>query len=168
MKNAIWIGLLLLCMAGCGAEPVYETIGNVWDNEQTVHSPSVIEFALPEDAQMEVLGNTDTGAVYQIGQWTLWTQVLEGGDVPRSMETLSGLKKDRLQIISHPLGSYSCYEAVWSAAEEEGETLVRTAVIPYGPYHYCLSLKAPAEQGEQAGGLFSGILENVYLNDTTP
>lgn len=164
MKNVIIFLLVVLSMAGCAAEPTFETIGNVWDNPQPVDTPASIEFALPEDAQMEVMESNDACKSYQIGQWMLWTEVYSGGDVLATMAHLTGMEEPR--IISHPLGQYQCHETAWSVSEEEGEYVIRTAVIPYGQYHYCLSMKAPMEDARQVGEFFAGILSNVYLNDT--
>ena len=166
MKNIIIFLLTILTMTGCATEPTFETIGNVWDNPQMQASPASIEFALPDDAQMEVMESTDTCKSYQIGDWMLWTEIHSGGDVAATMETLTGINTDALNIISHPVGNYQCHETAWAASGEEGEYVIRTAVIPYGQYHYCLSMKAPKEDAQQVGSFFSGILRNVYLNDT--
>lgn len=166
LKNIMIFLLAVLSITGCAAEPTFETIGNVWDNPQIRESPASIEFALPDDAQMEVMETADTGKCYQIGQWMLWTEILNGGDVAATMETLTGASADSLNIIEHPLGQYQCHETAWATSEEEGEYVIRTAVISKGEYHYCLSLKVPKEDARQVGSFFSGILRNVYLNDT--
>ena len=166
LKKIMFFVLIMLTLTGCGAEPTFETIGNVWDNPQAAQTPASIEFALPEDAQMEVMESTDDCKSYQIGDWMLWTEIVTGGDVMQTMENLTGMDADCLNVISHPLGNYQCHETAWSAFDEEGESVIRTAVIPYGEYHYCLSLKAPKEDARKVGSFFSGILKNVYLNDT--
>jgi len=153
-------------LTGCAAVPTYETIGNVWGNTPMEQVPASIEFGLPDDVQMEVMETTDSCKSYQVGDWMLWTEIHAGGDLLATMEMLTGLDADRLNIISYPQGRYQCHETAWSVCAEEGEYAVRTVVIPYGQYHYCLSLKAPVQDAEQAGNFFSGIVRNVYLNDT--
>ena len=166
MNNLIIYLLAVLTLTGCAAEPTFETIGNVWDNPQVQDSPASIEFALPEDAQMEVMESNDTCKSYQIGDWMLWTEIHEGGDVRATMQTLTGMEAEALNITTHPLGQYQCHETAWAASGDEGEYVIRTAVIPHGQYHYCLSLKAPKEDSRSVGNFFSRILRNVYLNDT--
>lgn len=166
MKNFMIFLLAILSMTGCAAEPTFETIGNVWDNPQIQDSPASIEFTIADDAQMEMMESTQTSKCYQIGQWMLWTEILSGGDVAATMETLTGISADALNIMEHPLGQYQCHETAWAYSAEEGEYVIRTAVIPQGEYHYCISLKVPMEDAQQVGSFFSGILRSVYLNDT--
>lgn len=162
------IGLLLLITAlvlsGCTAEPTFETIGNVWENSHAEELPASIEFGLPDDIVMEVMESDDNCRSYQIGDWMLWTEICNGGDIAATMKMLTGMED--AEMISHPSGMYSCHETAWAVTEEEGEYVMRAAVIPKGAYHYCLSMKAPVEDARQMGEVFSQILENVYLNDT--
>ena len=164
MKKLWWLIFAVLMICGCTADPVYETMGNVWDNPQVQSEPASIEFGLPDDAQMEVMESDGLARSYRIGEWMLWTEICNGGDVEATMEALTGLEDPR--IISHPAGVYTCYETAWAVGEEAGEFLVRTAVIPKGQYHYCLSIKYPQEDAVQVGSFFTEILNNVSLKNT--
>ena len=163
MKRIIVILLLLTGLWGCSAEPVYETIGNVWDNPQLQSTPASIELAV-EGAQMAVMETDGNRKSYQVGNWMLWTEVRDGGDVLATMRDLTGL--DDPQIISYPVGQYQCHETAWAVENEEGERVVRTAVISQGQYHYCLSIKAPQEEARQVGSFFTQLLKSVHINDT--
>lgn len=166
MNRFIFLLAALTILSGCAAEPVYETMGNVWAETQTEALPASIELGVPEDTQMEVMEQSESGACYQIGDWMLWTEVHQGGDILSTMRSLTGLEEP--EIISYTSGAYPCHETVWAVGDDEGECIVRTAVLCHGPYHYCLSMKAPQEQARQMGQLFSQLLDNVYLNDTAP
>ena len=162
-KVLLWFSLCII-LQGCGTQPVYETIGNVWENPQVQALPASIEFALPDDAQMEVMESTDSCCSYQVGDWMLWTEIRDGGDVMETIRSLTGMQEP--VSIRHTTGQYPCYETAWSVVEEEGEYVLRTAVIPQGQYHYCLSIKAPQEDARQVGEFFTSVVKSVYLNGT--
>lgn len=164
MKSYVGMLMIAIALSGCAAEPTFETIGNVWANTTAEELPASIEFGVPDDTQMEVMESNGSCRSYQIGEWMLWTEILDGGDIQETMQILTGMENP--EMISHPSGAYQCYESVWTVTEEAGESVVRTGVIPKGAYHYCLSMKAPSAEAQQMGEAFRAILENVYLNDT--
>ena len=166
MKRMVWFVLLGMLLGGCGAQPVYETVGDIWQSGAEPEVPASLNFALPDDASMEVLESLDSCKSYAIGNWVLYTQILEGGDVAQTMYALTGT--DTAEPIFHPVGAYDCYESVCSVMEEEGEYVIRTAVIPKGAYHYCLSIKSPAAEARPMGAFFGKLLKNVSITDTAP
>lgn len=166
MKQILGLVLLSGLLWGCAAQPMYETVGDVWSDGSTGEVPASVHFALPDDAQMEVMESLDSCKSYRIGNWILWTQVLDGGDVQQTLRLLTGV--DTAQPVCHSIGAYECYEAVCSVMEEEGEFVIRTAVIPRGAYHYCLSIKSPVKEARTMGEFFSKLLKNVTITDTAP
>lgn len=166
-KGIIWIMAALL-LSGCAGdtEPVYETIGNVWENEEPVSAPASIEFAVPDGAEMEAVSTDSEVKIYRIGDWELWTQALDGGDLRATFEQLTGMDWDALTVVNHPVGEKNVYETAWTAMDEEDTYIIRAAVIEEGDYHYCLSLMALEDNSRTVGQFFTEILENVNLADT--
>lgn len=167
MKKLL-IGLLLAAMlSGCGVEPVYETIGDVWGQAEPAVSPGRMRVLLPEGAEMEVMdGNGDS--FYRVGDWDLWTRVLSGGDINKTLETLSGLDAGCLTVIDHKLGDYQCHETTWSATAEEGTQVIRAGILDDGSYHYCLCVSVPQEDATQVDELFEQVLEGTSIIHTAP
>lgn len=166
MKWGCGILAAAMLLTGCAAQPVYETIGDVWANEVSTGQPARLEFGVPEDVELAVMESDGSSKCYQIGNWMLWTEVRPGGDLQATLAALTGL--DAPEVISHPLGAYDCAQTAWAVSDEEGDTVLRAAVISDGEYHYCLTLRAPQQEARQAGTLFAQVLGNVYLNDTAP
>ena len=155
--------LAALLLSGCGAEPVYETIGNVWENDEPVFAPAGMEFAVPEDAHMEVVEGSSGEKIYRIGDWELWTGTYSAGDLSATMEEITGLESGNLTVISRRVGAYDCHETAWTTTGEDGTWVARTAVIEEGGYHYALSMMVPQEDADQLGSFFSQVLASVNL-----
>lgn len=164
-KGIIWIMTALL-LTGCAAEPVYETIGNVWDNPEPVASAASMEFSLPDGAEMEVLSEESGSKSYRVGNWELWTEVYPGGDVSATLEQVTGMDADALTVIQRQVGNMDCHETTWTTTDEEGVNVARAAVIDDGNYHYCISLMVPEEDAQEVGNFFEEILYSVNLVDT--
>lgn len=163
----VWVAVLAALLAGCAGDPVYETIGDVWEQTEPAASPGRMEVPLPEGAEMEVMeGYGDS--YYRVGTWDLWTNVLSGGDVQKSIQTLSAMDINSLTVLKRTKGELQCFETTWTVTSEEGQRVVRAGILDDGNYHYCLCVSAPEEEAEEAGAVFAEILNGVRITDTEP
>jgi len=162
------VGLVFgLLLSGCGGEPVYETIGDVWEQTEPAVSPGRMEVPLPEGAQMEVMDANGDG-FYRVGNWELWTKVLSGGDLNRTIQTLSGMDSDALTVIDRKVGEYDCHETTWSVTSEDGVHVVRAGVLDDGNYHYCLCVSVPEEDAAEAGEVFAQVFQSIRITGIAP
>jgi len=159
--------VLVGMLSGCGGEPVYETIGDVWEQTEPAARPGRMEVPLPEGTQMEVMDGLGD-SYYRVGSWDLWTNVLPGGDVKKSIQTLSAMNTDTLTVLKRSRGELECFETTWSVVSEEGQRVVRAGILNDGTYHYCLCISAPEEEAEDAGEVFAQILREVRITNTEP
>lgn len=167
MKKVL-VGLAFaLVLSGCAAEPVYETIGDVWEQTEPVVSPGRMEVPLPEGAEMEVMEANGDG-FYRVGDWQLWTKVLSGGDLKKTIQALSGMDADALTVIQRKMGDYVCYETTWTAAAEDGTQVLRAGILDDGTYHYCLCISVPQEDAGEAGAVFGQVFRSVTITNTAP
>lgn len=167
MKIIVFALVGILLLSGCTSEPVYETIGDVWENTEPVVSPGRMEVPLPEGAEMEVLEANGDG-FYRVGDWELWTKVLSGGDLKKTLVALSGMDTDSLTVIDRNLQGYDCHETTWTVSSEDGIHVVRAGILDDGNYHYCLCVSVPEEDAGEAGEVFSQILQSVTIRNTDP
>ena len=167
MKIIVFTLVGILLLSGCASEPVYETIGDVWENTEPVVSPGRMEVPLPEGAEMEVLEANGDG-FYRVGDWELWTKVLSGGDLKKTLAALSGMDADSLTVIDRNLQGYDCHETTWTVSSEDGIHVVRAGILDDGNYHYCLCVSVPEEEAGEAGEVFSQILQSVTIRNTDP
>lgn len=165
-KCVVWVMAALL-LTGCAAEPVYETIGDVWANSEPVSAPGMIEFAMPDGAQMEVLEES-ASRCYTVGEWEIWTQVCPGGDIRSTMAQVTGIGADALTIVTRQMQGMACYETAWSTTGEDGMKVGRTAVMDDGNYHYCVSVTVPETDANEVAEFYGQILDSVTVSDTAP
>ena len=165
MKILLIFVLLLYSMAGCGTQVVYETIGNSCEEPQPVAQPCELQLRLPEGTVMETM-DADGSGYYTLGQWEIWTRVLPGGDLHQTLQTIAPVDPDGLTLIKREINGYECVETTWSAAGEEGESVVRAGVIQDGGYHYCICLCVPQSDAREAEELFGQIFRTAVLTDT--
>lgn len=164
-KEWIWLPLALV-LTGCAAEPEYETIGNIWDNPEPVAVQGTIEIAMPDGAKAETMEGEDSGDVYSVGEWEIWTQVCSGGDIHATVEQVTGLDYDTLTVLRKQARDMICYETVWSTTQEDGLRVGRTAVLDDGNNHYCVSVRLPEEDAGELEEFFTQIFSSVTIRYT--
>lgn len=167
MKKICLLLALSLTLGGCASEPVFETIGNVYDQTQTVSAPGTIEMALPDGATMEVSAEESLKR-YQIGDWQVWTEIHPGGDVMATLETVTGLDGSKLTVIESSRRGLQCHETAWSTAGETGHMAARTVVAEDGNYHYCISLAVPEADAAQLDAFLDQVLGSITITNTGP
>ena len=139
---------LLLCgmlLCGCGTEAVFETVADI--PAEPVMSPQrQILVDMPQEAAVCVMEDGDGAKMYLCDGYTLWLQTLPGGDLDRTVRTVSGFDRQGLRLMERKDGGARRYEWVWSAAGEGGDQLCRAVVLDDGQYHYCMAAMASAEE----------------------
>jgi len=149
MKKLWVVGLLMLFLAGCGEQTVFETVNDVY--VQSVNaSVGQIAVNLPEDASVEVMKNEEGEQVYLCDGYTVSLHTLPGGDLGRTLKTVTGYDASRLRPVQFRQGELKRTECVWSCAGEGGDQVGRCAILDDGSFHYVVSVMA---EGTHAGGL---------------
>lgn len=143
MKKCCFLLLMMVLLAGCGAEETFETISDEWV-QPVMAQPGHISVQLPGETALPVIEN-DNGRVYVCNDYEIVVQTLEGGDLEATLKTVSGLDREDLTVMETCADGISRYEFVWAAAGETGDQSGRAVVLDDGNYHYCLSVLRPAE-----------------------
>ncbi len=158
----IWIWLLItVLLTGCSAGGSYETLGTV-PQEKPPAPMAKVTLALPEEAA-ENVWQTEEGTFYDCQGYTLSLQTFASGDLPKTVQTLSGFRPDKLTVLES--GETGCrrYDWVWIAAGADGDVLCRAAVIDDGNYHYCLSAMALAGEAGDLTETWNGLFGSFRL-----
>ena len=166
MKKGICLALIMVMLTGCAAEPVYETIGNAWENAEPVGAPGQITLSFPEGTQMEAMDAEDGAKCYRYGDYEIRTETFSSGDISATLAAITGMDAGQLTVVRRELNSMDCYETAWSAMGEEGMVIGRTMVADDGAYHYCVSILLPEDQSNRAEAVFSQIIDSVQIQDT--
>ena len=156
----VWIVILLaLVLSGCSAADTFETIGDAYDAVQ-VATPLKLTFTAPADAAAPVM-HGENGTLYFCDGYEIMVQTLSGGDLNRSLRSLTGYDADALTVMKTEMGNMVRYECAWISAGEAGDHIGRTVIIDDGQFHYSLSVMAPAEEAgslqESWQELFSSV-----------
>ena len=160
MKKFVFLLVLMLCLAGCGEEPVMETVADPVV-EPVLAEPQALSVWLPEEAAAQTMAEGETGECYTWGECELRLQTLAGGDIRATLEQLTGLSPDALTVMGYQREGLQLYQTVWSSAGEEGITLGRCMVADDGEFHYCLSLLSP--EGTDTSEDFAQICASLDL-----
>lgn len=156
----------LLVLSGCAAQETFETVSD-WYYEPAI-SMGVIRMTLPQDAAV-VTSHSDAGSIYICDGYTLSVQTLDGGDLDRSLRTVSGFSSDQLQLLQTQRQGGKRYDFVWAAAGEGGDQMCRGALIDDGTYHYTLCVMSDAAESGEFQETWNALFSSFGLeNEETP
>ena len=138
MKKLWALALVALFLTGCGGEKSLETITDVQDTP-VVSTTQQILVQLPPELSTPALQNSENGTLYMCEDYSLVIQTVESGDLARTIQNATGMKKEDLQIVQTQQGSAKRYQWVWTANGETGAQIGRGCVLDDGAYHYVIT-----------------------------
>ena len=161
MKRTILMILLILLLTGCGSAETFELVTDE-PVQQVFAQPREMHFFLAEESAMPVM-ETEEGKLYLCGEYDVASQILDGGDLERTIRQVSGFSLEDLTIIQTESGGVKKTEFVWTCSAEEGQKICRATVLDDGNYHYVLSATVDAEKIEEYQEIWNGIFETFEL-----
>ncbi len=157
MKKVMVVLLLCTVLCGCASVPTFEGVSDVYTPELPDARQVVLE--LPQAQVME----SEAGVLYLCDGFDVTVQVLSGGDMDATVQTLTGFTQERLTVISTSVSDLQRYECAWSAAGEGGDQIARATVLDDGYYHYCITLQGPSQSAGDFYGVWQEIMDSVAL-----
>ena len=142
MKRMLLLLMLVILLAGCRAETM-ETVEDVWE-EAPVAEARQIRVSLPGEEALPVM-ESSADRLYLGEHYQIEVQTLPGGDLNRTVQTMSGLEPEDVTLMQTEQAGLSRYDFVWAAAGETGDQLGRGAILDDGSYHYALSVLRSAD-----------------------
>ncbi|MBO4937839.1 MAG: hypothetical protein J6C98_02395 [Oscillospiraceae bacterium] len=156
---AIMAIAVLLC--GCGAEQTLETIADE-ALLAVAAQPREIHVDLPEEAVLPAM-ESDSGVLYMCRDYDVSVQTLDGGDLHKTIRTVSGYSAEDLTVLQTNEGDFTRSEFVWTTAAETGDQIGRAAVVDDGHYHYVLTAMIDAEDAGQYQEIWNGMFESFRV-----
>lgn len=138
MKKILIILLLALFLAGCGGEKTMETVSDV-QATPVVSTMQRIQLQLPPELSAPTLESEEAGTLYLCDDYSVCVQIVESGDLQKTIRNATGMEKDDLQIQTTRKGDAKCYQWVWTTGGENGIQVGRGCVLDDGTYHYVLT-----------------------------
>jgi hypothetical protein len=138
----IWIlPIVILLLTACGSTEARETVSDVYV-APAMASIQQIVVELPEELEIPVLQDGQSGELYVCDGYTVTIQTMESGDLQKTIYTASGVSKENVQILQTEQEGSDRYEFVWTANTEEGMQVGRCCILDDGDYHYVITAMA--------------------------
>ncbi len=162
MKKLAIILAAVMLLAGCGSPPVYETVNDTYEPAQPAQ-PMQLVFSTPVEAVAPTLQNEDGSTLYHCDGYTLTTQIFPGGDMEKTVKSVSGKSLDTVRFVETEKEYGPRLDFVWTAAGEEGLQLCRACILDDGSYHYALTVMANEEQTGRLQETWQDIFDTCRL-----
>lgn len=163
MKKVIALFLLTAILTGCKAQETFETVEDLPVIE-TAAAPQQFFVALPEDAATPTF-QSETEELYVSENYTISKQILERGDLEKTIKTLTGKSREDLEVIQTAQDTYDRYDFVWTSAGEEGLLLGRASILDDGNYHYTLTTMTREESFDEVRETLQDMFDSCKLLD---
>ena len=162
MKNMLMIFVIVAMLAGCGVQDTMETLADE-PVQAVLAQPREVHVELPEEAVLPAL-ESDNGILYMCSNFDVSVQTLEGGDLQKTIRTVTGYEPDELTILQTQDGEFLRSEFVWSSAGELGDQVCRATVLDDGNYHYVLTAIIDEENAEAYQEIWNGMFETFAVS----
>ena len=163
MKKLVLLSMVAMLLAGCGAQPVFETLGAVPAQAETVAAQQML-VQLPGDMLTPALQSEDTGTLYICDEFTMSLITLPGGDLERTVRTCTGFSQESLTLMRHGDDTVKRYDLAWSAAGEGALQTCRGVILDDGNYHYVLTVMADAALAGDLADKWQYIFDTFRLS----
>ena len=158
-KLGILFGLLLL-LTGCGGNEVFENVEDVY--APITQTPMKLSLQLPESAAITTVSG-GSGTLYVCDDFTVAVETFQGGDLQRTVKTVTGFTLDRLTVIQREKDGITAYRCVWTSAGEGGDQVARSLILDDGAFHYAVTVMASAENASALEDGWQEIFSSVTL-----
>ena len=166
MKRTMMLLMLLLMLWGCGTQPVWEQVEDVYSGSEP--AAGKVEVSLPEGATVLTSAADNRQQIYFCDGFTLTVQTLAGGDLDRSLRETTGFGKDSLTLLETQRDGLRCITCAWTSLGEGGEQVGRLLLLDDGSYHYALTVMADAEIAGELAPVWDSLLSQATLRRTGP
>ena len=157
-----WLFLLLpVLLAGCGKRPAMETVNDTQVQPVAAEMHQVI-VELPGEAAAPTM-ETETGKLYICDRYTISQQTMAGGDLSKTIASVSGFEKEALKIMQTNWENAKRYDFVWTAAGEGQTQVCRACILDDGSYHYVLTAAADASDAGQLQDVWRQMFDSFRL-----
>lgn len=164
MKKLVGLLLIMVMLTGCSRD-VLETLSDVYAQAEQL-PVRTLEVRLPEDAAVMTMSADSQDTLYLCDGYIVTTYIEPGGNLDRTLKTVTGYDSSRLTLMETTRDGLDCYQCAWSAAGE-GEMQVGNAVIlDDGTFHYAVSVMADADQAAKLDATWQHILDSVCALST--
>ena len=162
MKKCIVFLVASLLLCGCAAEETFETVADVWVQQEEVQ-PREISVSLPGEAAMPAV-ESESGRMYLCEDYEIYIQTMEAGDLNATIQTVSGYSKEDLTVMETESDGVKRYDFVWACAGEKGDRLGRGVILDDGDTHYVMTVLRDADTTKISQIVWSDVFDSFSLS----
>ncbi len=162
MKKWWMIVLFAVILTGCVNVGELETMNDDFVMPEAV--PGQILLSLPGDAGEEALCGSGDRQLYICENYTITVQTLPGGDMKRTLQSVTGFDPSALTVVQTQKNGLDSYQTVWTAAGEGGDQLGRAQILSDGNFHYVLSVMADCTVAGTLTDVWQSLFESFEIS----
>lgn len=164
MKKLLAILICTVFLCGCTSEPVYETIGDS-DEVPVMSTAYKVSVLLPEEASEPVM-QSGGETLYRCENYSVMVNWLDGGDLNRTVQTVTGMDPSALTVLKTERDGFPCYRIAWSTAGEDGLQVCRCVILDDGAMHHAVTVMADHSFADRLIEQWNHVLDSVCLIST--
>lgn len=162
VKMLVLVGILAVLLGGCGQAETFETVGD-WYALPVLGPAKEICLDLPAGASVLTMDNEAGGILYFCGSYTMTAQALPGGDLTRTVKTVTGFDREGISLVETQPQNRTRYDFVWAAAGETGSQVCRGAILDDGERHYVLTVMAEAAEAQELEAEWDRVFSSFWV-----
>lgn len=163
MKKRLVTALALaILLCGC-AQTDYETVSDEYTPLPPGEKAQMV-LSFSGDTEVSAMESEAQESIYFCDGFTLTKQTLESGDLDKTLRTVTGFGRDKLNLMTQNQDGFRRYDFVWSCAGEGGDQICRGSILDDGNYHYVVTTMAPEENALQLRAVWNDLFSSFTLN----
>ena len=165
MKLLIVALLAGLLLSGCSVPGGVETVMDSYDIPVSNINREVT-LTLPEGTAQAVMESGTGGSLYVCDGFLVSVCTLPGGDMKRSVKTVTGFDESALTVMQTLQDGYKRYDLAWSAMGEGKSQTCKAVILDDGEAHYAVTAMCDYEKAGVLNDKISEVLDSVMLTNT--
>lgn len=162
MKKVWVVMLCVLCLTGCSSAQTMETISDDIAVSADAVAGRVNLSLFAEEAS--VIEGESGDKIYMCDDFAVSVQTLTGGDLDKSVQTVTGFSKEVMTVMQTDRNGVPAYECAWSAAGEGADQVCRAVILDDGNYHYAVTVMADYTRAGELAETWQDILNSVQIS----
>jgi len=164
VKKIWFVFAVVMLLTGCAGDNALETVTDVID-APVISKVQKILMQVPQELSSPVMQSENAGKLYVCDDYTVIVQIVESGDLEKTVRDATGMAKEELQILQTKQGNAKRYQWVWTANAETGIQVGRGCILDDGAYHYVLTALADENLTEKVRASWNEMFASFRLTE---
>lgn len=159
---AALIAVLMLALCGC-SHTDYETMADEYTPLPPGEKAQMV-LSFSGDTEVSAMESGEQESLYFCDGFTLTKQTLESGDLNKTLRSVTGYTREKLNLMVQNQDGCRRYDFVWTCAGEGGDQICRGSILDDGNYHYVVTAMAPEADAGKLRDTWNSLFSSFTLN----